>query len=68
MLISDIYNLADLLIGELWPIGLLFFVLLVVETLLSVSLCVVEDFNENDLEAIESRLSTSNIQSLKRFL
>ena len=43
-------------------------VLIVVEILLSVSLCVLEDFNENDLFEIKYKLSASDINLLNKFL
>lgn len=53
---------------ELWYYYLFLFILIISEVLFSVSLCVIEDFNENDLETISDRLSLDNIKSLNVFL
>ncbi|MCR4648314.1 MAG: hemolysin family protein [Lachnospiraceae bacterium] len=51
-----------------WYIYILLIILVLAEILLSVSLYVVEDFNENDLELISDKLSIANIQTLNNFL
>ena len=44
------------------------FLLIIAQVLFSVSLCVIEDFNENDLEAVSDRFSLKSIHSLNIFL
>ncbi len=51
-----------------WYIYILLLILILAEILFSVSLYVVEDFNEGDLELISDKLSLANIQTLNNFL
>ena len=53
---------------ELWIAYLILFILVLAEILFSVSLCVVEDFTENDLEEISDKISLPNVQTLTVFL
>ena len=53
---------------ELWIAYLILFILVLAEILFSVSLCVVEDFTENNLEEISDKISLPNIQTLTVFL
>ena len=53
---------------EIWIVCIIFLLLILTENLFSVSLCVVEDFNENDLLDISDRLSLPNVQTLNVFL
>ena len=55
-------------VDEIWIAYLILFMLVLAEILFSVSLCVVEDFNENDLESISDKMSLTNIQTLNLFL
>jgi len=61
----------SLLLGsfaESWFIYIMLFMLILAEIVFSVSLCVVENFNENDLEEVSERYSLKNIQTLTLFL
>lgn len=58
----------DLFIQGSWYAYLILFSLILAEIIISVSLCVVEDFNENDLEKISEKLSLKNIKTLTDFL
>ena len=53
---------------EIWIAYLILFILVLAEILFSVSLCVVEDFTENDLDEISEKISLPNIQTLTLFL
>ena len=68
MLISDLFNINFYDFNDVWPFYLVLVCLLAIETLLSVSLYVVEDFNESDLLAINERLTASDGKSLQKFL
>ena len=60
--------IEDYLLKESWYAYLLLFALVLAEIIFSVSLCVVEDFNENDLEKISDRMNLKNIKALNDFL
>ena len=64
MVASDIVAINDISYG----IFILLFALFAAEILFAVSLCVVEDFNDADLEDISDKLNLKNIEALEKFL
>ena len=64
MVASDIVAINDISYG----IFILLFALFAAEILFAVSLCVVEDFNDADLENISDKLNLKNIEALEKFL
>ncbi|MBP5276546.1 MAG: HlyC/CorC family transporter [Lachnospiraceae bacterium] len=64
MVASDIVAINDISYG----LFILLFALFAAEILFAVSLCVVEDFNDADLENISDKLNLKNIEALEKFL
>ena len=68
MLVSNYMGFEFYYFEDAWPFYIILVFLFIVETLLSVSLYVVEDFNEANLSSIRERLSSSDEKSLQKFL
>ena len=64
MVASDIAAITEVSYG----IFILLFALFAAEILFAVSLCVVEDFNDADLEEISDKLNLKNVEALNKFL
>lgn len=64
MVASDIIAINDISYG----IFILLFALFAAEIIFAVSLCVVEDFNDSDLEDISDKLNLKNVEALEKFL
>ena len=68
MLVSNYLGFEFYYFEDAWPFYIILLVLFIIETLLSVSLYVVEDFNEANLLSIREKLSSSDEKSLRKFL
>lgn len=68
MLVSNYLGFEFYYFEDAWPFYIILLVLFIIETLLSVSLYVVEDFNEANLLSIKEKLSSSDEKSLRKFL
>ncbi|MBR6382725.1 MAG: hypothetical protein IKS56_01965, partial [Lachnospiraceae bacterium] len=68
MLVSNYLGFEFYYFEDAWPFYIILVFLFIVETLLSVSLYVVEDFNEANLCSIKERLTSSDEKSLQKFL
>jgi len=68
MLASNYLGFELYYFEDAWPFYIILVFLFIVEILLSVSLYVVEDFNEANLLSIKEKLSSSDEKSLRKFL
>ena len=68
MLASNYLGFEFYYFEDAWPFYIILVFLFIIETLLSVSLYVVEDFNEANLLSIKEKLSSSDEKSLQKFL
>ena len=68
MLVSNYLGFEFYYFEDAWPFYIILVFLFIIETLLSVSLYVVEDFNEANLLSIKEKLSASDEKSLQKFL
>ena len=68
MLASNYLGYEFYYFEDAWPFYIILVLLFIIETLLSVSLYVVEDFNEANLLSIKEKLSSSDEKSLQKFL
>ncbi len=68
MLASNYLGFEFYYFEDAWPFYIILVFLFIIETLLSVSLYVVEDFNEGNLLSIKEKLSASDEKSLHKFL